>query len=147
MKYHVTGMLGAAAVATLFAGQAFAAGGTGCEVTHWWTSAGESAAVKVFADSFDALPGGEHHRIGRLRGHANAHASRYGEWMTRSTASDNPARGRGLILAAPASGSGKTLVTAGLLRHLRDRGKQREGEEEQHGTDFGDAAAYGERIG
>jgi cobyrinic acid a,c-diamide synthase len=26
--------------------------------------------------------------------------------------------GRGLILAAPASGSGKTLVTAGLLRHL-----------------------------
>jgi cobyrinic acid a,c-diamide synthase len=31
-------------------------------------------------------------------------------------------RGRGLILAAPASGSGKTLVTAGLLRLLRDRG-------------------------
>jgi cobyrinic acid a,c-diamide synthase len=31
-------------------------------------------------------------------------------------------KGRGLILAAPASGSGKTLVTAGLLRHLRQRG-------------------------
>ena len=31
-------------------------------------------------------------------------------------------RGRGLILAAPASGSGKTLVTSGLLRALRDRG-------------------------
>src|SRR5439155_4496799 len=31
-------------------------------------------------------------------------------------------RGRGLILAAPASGSGKTLVTLGLLRALRDRG-------------------------
>ena len=30
--------------------------------------------------------------------------------------------GRGLILAAPASGSGKTVVTAGLLRHLRRRG-------------------------
>jgi cobyrinic acid a,c-diamide synthase len=29
---------------------------------------------------------------------------------------------RGLILAAPASGSGKTLVTAGLLRHLLLRG-------------------------
>jgi cobyrinic acid a,c-diamide synthase len=29
---------------------------------------------------------------------------------------------RGLILAAPASGSGKTLVTAGLARHLRGRG-------------------------
>jgi cobyrinic acid a,c-diamide synthase len=31
-------------------------------------------------------------------------------------------RGRGLILAAPASASGKTLVTAGLVRHLRRRG-------------------------
>src|SRR5260370_3541626 len=31
-------------------------------------------------------------------------------------------RGRGLILAAPSSGSAKTLVTAGLLRHLRERG-------------------------
>src|SRR5712692_3469868 len=31
-------------------------------------------------------------------------------------------RGRGLILAAPASGSGKTLVASGLFRHLRDRG-------------------------
>ena len=30
--------------------------------------------------------------------------------------------GCGLILAAPASGSGKTLVTAGLLRHLVRRG-------------------------
>ena len=28
----------------------------------------------------------------------------------------------GLILAAPASGSGKTLLTLGLLRLLRDRG-------------------------
>ena len=33
-------------------------------------------------------------------------------------------QGRGLILAAPASGSGKTLVTLGLLRHLRDRGRR-----------------------
>jgi cobyrinic acid a,c-diamide synthase len=30
--------------------------------------------------------------------------------------------GRGLILAAPASGSGKTLITAGLLQYLRSRG-------------------------
>jgi len=30
--------------------------------------------------------------------------------------------GKGLILAAPKSGSGKTLITAGLLRHLRERG-------------------------
>ena len=27
-----------------------------------------------------------------------------------------------LMIAAPASGSGKTVVTLGLLRHLRDRG-------------------------
>src|SRR5215212_6713678 len=31
-------------------------------------------------------------------------------------------RGGGLILAAPSSGSGKTLLTLGLLRGLRDRG-------------------------
>jgi cobyrinic acid a,c-diamide synthase len=30
--------------------------------------------------------------------------------------------GRGLVIAAPASGSGKTLVTAGLLHHLRRQG-------------------------
>ncbi len=30
--------------------------------------------------------------------------------------------GRGLIFAAPKSGSGKTLIVAGLLRHLRERG-------------------------
>jgi cobyrinic acid a,c-diamide synthase len=35
---------------------------------------------------------------------------------------ENPDYRGGLILAAPASGSGKTLVTAGLLRHLRQRG-------------------------
>ncbi|MBT3400361.1 MAG: cobyrinic acid a,c-diamide synthase, partial [Rhodospirillaceae bacterium] len=29
---------------------------------------------------------------------------------------------RGLIIAAPASGSGKTLLTLGLLRALRDAG-------------------------
>jgi glucose/mannose transport system substrate-binding protein len=27
------------------------------EVTHWWTSGGEAAAVKVFAESFDAMGG------------------------------------------------------------------------------------------
>src|SRR5262249_59664350 len=31
-------------------------------------------------------------------------------------------RARGIIIAAPSSGSGKTLVTAGLSRHLRGRG-------------------------
>jgi glucose/mannose transport system substrate-binding protein len=38
--------------AALMCGTAHA---TDLEVTHWWTSGGEAAAVKVFADSFDAL--------------------------------------------------------------------------------------------
>ncbi len=42
--------------AMIVASPAFAAN---CEVTHWWTSGGEAAAVKVFADSFNALPGGD----------------------------------------------------------------------------------------
>jgi len=33
-----------------------------------------------------------------------------------------PRQGKGLIIAAPASGTGKTLVTAGLVRHLRGCG-------------------------
>ncbi len=57
MKLRLIELLGAAAVATLFTGSAWAAGGVGCEVTHWWTSAGESAAVKVFADAYDKIDG------------------------------------------------------------------------------------------
>jgi len=49
-------LLGAVGAAAMFASPAMAAN---CEVTHWWTSGGESAAVKVFADSFNALPGGD----------------------------------------------------------------------------------------
>jgi glucose/mannose transport system substrate-binding protein len=63
MKYHVTGLLGAAAVATLFATSAFAAD---CEVTHWWTSGGEAAAVAEFAKAFDAT--GNHWVDGAIGG-------------------------------------------------------------------------------
>jgi glucose/mannose transport system substrate-binding protein len=38
--------------ATFAAGQEMKA-----EVLHWWTSGGESAAVKVFAERFDAAGG------------------------------------------------------------------------------------------
>ena len=38
------------------------------------------------------------------------------------TAPDPAASGCGLVIAAPHSGSGKTTVTLGLLRALRDRG-------------------------
>ena len=41
----------AAALAVALTGPASA---TELEVTHWWTSGGEAAAVKVFADAFDA---------------------------------------------------------------------------------------------
>jgi len=56
MIYHARRLLGAAAVIVAFAGPAAAAD---CEVTHWWTSGGEAAAVKVFADSFNNLGGGD----------------------------------------------------------------------------------------
>lgn len=44
-------LLSSAALAVSFAGSAYA---TDLEVTHWWTSAGESAAVRQFADAFNA---------------------------------------------------------------------------------------------
>ena len=42
--------------------------------------------------------------------------------MSDDRGADSNGKAAGLIIAAPASGSGKTLVTAGLLRHLRGRG-------------------------
>jgi cobyrinic acid a,c-diamide synthase len=44
----------------------------------------------------------------------NGEIAKMNEWSRR--------RGRGLIVAAPASGSGKTLVTAGLLRYMQGCG-------------------------
>jgi len=41
--------------------------------------------------------------------------------MSDDRGADSNGKAAGLIIAAPASGSGKTLVTAGLLRHLRVR--------------------------
>src|SRR3954447_26850351 len=46
-----------AAAAVCVVGGMPAAQAADCEVTHWWTSGGEAAAVKVFADSFNALGG------------------------------------------------------------------------------------------
>ena len=43
----------ALAATTILAGSV-AASATELEVTHWWTSGGEAAAVKVFADAFNA---------------------------------------------------------------------------------------------
>ena len=55
MKHHTSKLLGLAAAAAFFGGPAMAAE---CEVTHWWTSGGEAAAVAEFAKALDAT--GEH---------------------------------------------------------------------------------------
>jgi len=51
MRYSLTTAALAAGVALHFAGPAAA---TDLEVTHWWTSGGEAAAVAEFAKAFDA---------------------------------------------------------------------------------------------
>jgi glucose/mannose transport system substrate-binding protein len=56
-------MLGAAGALVMFAGPALA---TDCEVTHWWTSGGEAAAVAEFAKAFDAT--GNHWVDGAIGG-------------------------------------------------------------------------------
>jgi glucose/mannose transport system substrate-binding protein len=63
MTHFAKTLLGATALAAIVGGPAFAAD---VEVTHWWTSAGESAAVKVFADAFDAT--GNHWVDGAIGG-------------------------------------------------------------------------------
>jgi glucose/mannose transport system substrate-binding protein len=54
MKKLATRLLGATALAAMLAGPASA---TDVEVTHWWTSGGEAAAIAEFAKAFDALGG------------------------------------------------------------------------------------------
>jgi len=56
MNYHTKMLLGMSAAVVMFGGQAMAAD---CEVTHWWTSGGEAAAVAEFAKAFDAIGGGD----------------------------------------------------------------------------------------
>jgi glucose/mannose transport system substrate-binding protein len=63
MTHFAKTLLGATALAAIVGGPAFAAD---VEVTHWWTSAGESAAVKVFADAFNAT--GNHWVDGAIGG-------------------------------------------------------------------------------
>jgi len=54
MRLSLTNLLGATALVALTGGTASAAD---CEVTHWWTSGGEAAAVAEFAKAFNAIPG------------------------------------------------------------------------------------------
>lgn len=56
MKSLTLNLLGATALIALSAGTSYAAD---CEVTHWWTSGGEAAAVAEFQKAFDAKSGGD----------------------------------------------------------------------------------------
>ena len=56
MRPFVRYLLGATALFSLMGGTAIAAD---CEVTHWWTSGGEAAAVGEFAKAFDEQSGGD----------------------------------------------------------------------------------------
>lgn len=55
-----------AAIGAASLGLASSATATELEVTHWWTSGGEAAAVKVFADAFNA--GGDTWKDGAIAG-------------------------------------------------------------------------------
>src|SRR6185503_907871 len=65
MRYKFLTAAFAATAALNFAGPAAA---TDVEVTHWWTSGGEAAAIAEFAKAFDALPGGDHWVDGAIAG-------------------------------------------------------------------------------
>jgi glucose/mannose transport system substrate-binding protein len=54
MRAILRNLLGTTAVLAMTAGAASAAD---CEVTHWWTSGGEAAAVAEFQKAFDAMGG------------------------------------------------------------------------------------------
>src|SRR3954466_6339592 len=63
MRYKALTAAFAASISLSFIGVASAAD---LEVTHWWTSGGESAAVKEFAKAFDAT--GNHWVDGAIAG-------------------------------------------------------------------------------
>lgn len=102
-------LLGLATGAAFFAAASAGAAEMKAEVIHWWTSGGESAAVKVFADSF---------------------TSAGGEWIDTAIAGGSNARTAGInriVGGNPPTvmqfNTGKQfdeLVENGLLRELDD---------------------------
>ncbi|PRD44677.1 ABC transporter substrate-binding protein [Phyllobacterium phragmitis] len=68
MRYHLIAALSASAA---FAGASFAQAAD-LEVTHWWTSGGEAAAVKILAEEFNKLGGGDKWVDGAIGGSGNA---------------------------------------------------------------------------
>ena len=106
MRYRLIAAL-AASVSLPFAGAAFA---TDLEVTHWWTSGGESAAVAEFAKAFDAT--GNHWVDGAIAGGGNTARP---VMISRITGGDP--------MGATQFNHGREaeeLVKAGLMRDLND---------------------------
>ena len=67
MKVQIAKLLGAAVLATGLLGGSSAMAAE-CEVTHWWTSGGEAAAVAEFAKAFDEKSGGDKWKDGAIGG-------------------------------------------------------------------------------
>src|SRR3954452_1927962 len=107
MRYQLMTAALAATVALQFAGQAAA---TDLEVTHWWTSGGEAAAVAEFAKAFDAT--GNHWVDGAIAGGGNTARP---VMISRITGGDP--------MGATQFNTGRQaeeLVQAGLMRDLTD---------------------------
>lgn len=105
MRYRMTAL--AAAVAMPFA---VPAGATDLEVTHWWTSGGEAAAVAEFAKAFDAT--GNKWVDGAIAGGGNTARP---VMVSRITGGDP--------MGATQFNTGRQaeeLVEAGLIRDLTD---------------------------
>jgi glucose/mannose transport system substrate-binding protein len=107
MRYGLITAALAASVSLPFAG---AASATDLEVTHWWTSGGESAAVAEFAKAFDAT--GNHWVDGAIAGGGNTARP---VMISRITGGDP--------MGATQFNTGRQaeeLVAAGLMRDLTD---------------------------
>jgi glucose/mannose transport system substrate-binding protein len=107
MRYKV---MTAALAATVSMGFAGAASAADLEVTHWWTSGGESAAVAEFAKAFDAT--GNHWVDGAIAGGGNTARP---VMISRITGGDP--------MGATQFNTGRQaeeLVAAGLMHDLTD---------------------------
>jgi glucose/mannose transport system substrate-binding protein len=107
MRYKLTTAALAATAALQFAGPAAA---TDLEVTHWWTSGGEAAAVAEFAKAFDAT--GNHWVDGAIAGSGDTARP---IMISRITGGDP--------MGATQFNHGRQaeeLVKAGLMRDLTD---------------------------
>ncbi|WP_421916248.1 ABC transporter substrate-binding protein [Mesorhizobium sp.] len=107
MRYKLTTAALAATAALRFAGPAAA---TDLEVTHWWTSGGEAAAVAEFAKAFDAT--GNHWVDGAIAGSGDTARP---IMISRITGGDP--------MGATQFNHGRQaeeLVKAGLMRDLTD---------------------------